>query len=132
MVEATNLTKEKISIPHFKDVAGKTFRIIKSTFNLNIVFVSENFIKQINHKYRRKNKSTDVLAFEELNEIFICPEFVKKQAKELHVAYLDQLTRVLIHGILHVVGYDHERTEQEATNMFATQERILKKLDNHY
>ena len=53
----------------------------------------------------------------ELGEIVICLSEVKKNAKRLKLDYNKELVRVLIHGILHLAGYDHERGEKEAGKM---------------
>ena len=84
-------------------------------------FIEE--IKKLNYQYRKKNKATDVISFgEDINEIVICPEEVKKNGSDFN----KELKEVVIHGVLHLLGYDHEQSEEEATKMFNKQNKYLK------
>jgi len=127
MLSVTNLTDYKIDKKRLEKTARKTFKIanIGKLKEISVVFVSSNKIKEINKKYRRKNRPTDVLSFGELNEVFVCPQIVKKQAKLLKIPFNSELTRVVIHGILHLAGYDHEKNA-DAMKMQIIQERIVK------
>lgn len=120
MAEINNLSsKEDYSflIP----VAEKVLKFEgKDKTELSIVVVSEKKIKEINKKYGKKEKETDVLSFDyedDLKEIFICPSVVRKSAKKLNLDYNKEIVRVLIHGVLHIVGYDHEKSKKEAEIM---------------
>ncbi len=64
-----------------------------------------------------------------LGEVIICYPRAKKQAKRLGHLLKKELTILLIHGILHLLGYDHEQNEQEAEEMKAMEEKILKKVN---
>jgi len=127
MLSVTNLTDYKIDKKRLEKTARKTFKIanIGKLKEISVVFVSSNKIKEINKKYRRKNRPTDVLSFGELNEVFVCPQIVKKQAKLLKIPFNSELTRVVIHGILHLAGCDHEKNA-DAMKMQIIQERIVK------
>ena len=88
--------------------------------NLSIAFVSPAEIQVMNKKYRKKDKPTDVLSFEkvsefkdECSEIIICPEVVREKSKESTLSLKKELAKVLIHGLLHALGYDHERSEND-------------------
>ena len=96
---------------------------------ISLVFVNENKIKEINRRYRQKNEATDVLSFEGLNEIFICPAAVKRQAKKLKNPFRSELMRVLIHGILHLKGYRHKKSKKEAERMEGLEEKILQSIN---
>ena len=76
-------------------------------------------MKELNKKYRRKNRETDVLSFpgEKEGEVIICPSVVKKNAKNFGSSFKSELVRILIHGILHLLGYDHEKSKKEAIKM---------------
>ncbi|MFH0852775.1 MAG: rRNA maturation RNase YbeY [bacterium] len=126
----TNLTKIKIDDRFLEQVIKKATDVasIKKISDISIVLVDDKKIRQINKRYRGKNKPTDVLSFEGLNEIFICPGIVKKQAKKLDVPFKSELARVTIHGILHLAGYDHERGKKEAEMMAKLEEKILNNL----
>jgi probable rRNA maturation factor len=72
----------------------------------------------LNRQYRKKDKATDVLSFpfgddDLLGEIYISLQRAKIQARRYGVSYNDELKRLLIHGLLHLMGYDHiKRTDR--------------------
>jgi len=99
---------------------------------LSIALVGQGRIRELNKKYLGKNRATDVLSFgqnqkpktkkQELNElglgeVVICLREVKKNAKRYGTTFEKELAKVLIHGILHLLGYDHEKSEMEAEKM---------------
>ena len=126
IVEITNLTNEKIDKAFLARVNSQTQKFIgrKKIKDISVVFVNARKIQAINKKYRRQNKPTDVLSFEEINEIFICPVVVRKQAKLFKNSFKAELTRVLIHGILHLAGFDHEKNKKEARKMKEMEDKI--------
>ncbi|MEK7067663.1 MAG: rRNA maturation RNase YbeY, partial [Patescibacteria group bacterium] len=66
------------------------------------------------------------LSFEELNEIFISLPQAKRQDRLFKTGLKPELTRLLTHGIVHLAGYDHEKSAQEAERMFKVEEKILR------
>lgn len=104
MIEVNNLTRRKIDASFFKKVAKIVLKgENKKGLNLSVAFVGMTRIKELNKKYRKKNKATDVLSFgydDNSGEVVICP------AKSKRTAFL------LIHGILHILGYNHKEMEQ--------------------
>ena len=106
---------------------------------LNLVFVDDKNIKQINKEYRKKNKTTDVLTFvnsiknnKNINEtycdIFFSAETIKKDAKKNIINFYDHITHLMIHCFLHVNGYDHKK-ETDFIKMKNLEEKILMKFD---
>lgn len=128
VIEVNNLTAVRIRKNSLKKIAAKVLKGEKKRIaELSIALVGQKLIKKLNKKYRRRNKATDVLSFSgELNEIVICPEEVKKNAKRFNSAFEKELVRVLIHGVLHLLGYTHEATKKEAKKMTKKQESYLK------
>ena len=97
------------------------FKDVKGIIQLNIV--KEKEITKLNKKYRKKNKSTDVLSFSFLGqekfpgddlvgEIFICAKIAEKQAQEHKVKLKDEAQFLFVHGMLHLSGLDHENPEE--------------------
>jgi len=94
----------------------------------------------LNHKFRNKIRPTDVLSFPTamipqpktlprfLGDIIICWPVCERQAKHLGTPSLAEAQRLAVHGALHLLGYDHERSAQEDTLMMSLQEKILKQL----
>lgn len=130
MIEINNLFKgeEKIDKAFIKKTAENVLKeegVFNKNMEISIAIVDSLEIKKINNQYRKKNKPTDVLSFgkigEDLLEIVICPKEVKKNGK----VFKEELKRVVIHGILHLIGYDHEKSKKEALEMFAKQDKYF-------
>lgn len=100
---------------------------------LTLVFLDTKPAQKLNLQFRKKNYATDVLSFAgdgsmELGELVLCPQVLKKQAKEHKLSYRDELTYMVLHGILHLLGFDHERDQKQAKEMFDLQDSIFDKL----
>ena len=110
--------------------------LVKKT-TITLLITNNAEIQKLNYKYRKINKSTDVLSFhlkkEEqiknkyLGDIVISYEKAKKQAGEKHFPVESELLMLLIHGYLHLLGYDH-MIKKDAKQMFALQNKILLEL----
>ncbi len=134
MIEINNLTSFPVDKNSFSQVAKNVLKgenELLKTFSL--AFVEEEEIKKLNKKFRNKNKPTDVLSFllkenNYLGEIIICPKAVKENAKKAKKSINEEMMKVFIHGILHLLGYDHEKTAKAAKIMEIKQEEYLKKI----
>lgn len=96
---------------------------------LSVVLVSDKRIAEMNRKYRNKRGSTDVLSFsyddsEYLGDIIISVETAKRQAEEMGHSLERELKVLLIHGFLHLLGYDHETDNGEMREL---EKRLWKK-----
>lgn len=104
---------------------------------VSIVFVDKDEIQELNREYRGIDKVTDVIsfAFEDtenklpdsvrvLGDIYICIPRMKKQAKEYGHGEKRELSFLTVHGLLHLLGYDH-MSEEEEKIMFSLQDEIL-------
>lgn len=124
--------------PHLKGV--------KEIF-LNVTLCGNTKIKSLNREYRNKDKVTDVLSFGvhenlrpdlgpflanlpelELGDIFICKEVAKKQAHEFDITYEMEVIHLLVHGFLHLLGYDHEISEKEEMIMEKEEAKLVKSI----
>ncbi len=141
IVEINNLTKKRINPELVKKVVRKTVKLsgVKpDIFEISVVFVNEAEIRKINRKYRRKNKSTDVLSFcydsgynksgnitggnYISGEVILCPDVIAKNARENGIKFERELAFVLAHGVLHVLGWRH------GARMYELQDEILYEL----
>lgn len=100
---------------------------------LALVFLDKKPAQKINFEFRGKDYATDVLSFDSmeptsLGELVLCPEVLKRQAREHGLSYQQELGYMLLHGILHLLGYDHETNEAEARKMFALQDALFESL----
>lgn len=131
-IEIANLTKKRIDPDFVKKIVRKTVKLAETDlncFDISIVFVGEVESKKINWKYRKYDKSTDVLSFN-LNsgynkngkslegELVLCSNVIAKNARDNKVEFLRELAFVLAHGVLHVLGWRHGK------KMFEAQDRI--------
>ena len=101
---------------------------------VEIKVVGNNEIKKINRLYRGKNEVTDVLSFawqedqpipgNFLGQIYLSAPRLARQAKSFGVPFREEFIRMLVHGLLHLVGYDHCRPG-DAKKMFKLQDEIV-------
>ncbi len=120
MIEVNNLTKKEVNGKLLKSIAKRVLKgENREELDISIGIVGEGEIGKLNKKYRKKNRPTDVLSFlyESSGEIVICPEIVKNNAKIFKTEFKKELNRILIHGLLHLAGYDHEKSETAALKM---------------
>lgn len=143
-IEINNLTKIEINQKNLKRIAIEVLKKEKNrNKNFSIAFIGANRMRKLNKEYRNKNRVTDILAFPEneiefgksypkrlkktrnLGEIVICLREIKKNSKRLKISFKEELNRVLIHGILHLLGYDHEKEIKEVLKMKMKEEKYL-------
>ena len=137
MIEINNLAKGyplgSVDKKSFSTVAKNVLKgENRETENISLAFVSKEEIKKLNKKFRNKNKPTDVLSFnldekDCLGDIVICPDIVRENAKKYGNTIRAEMLKVFVHGILHLLGYDHEKSEKEAEEMEKKQENYLSK-----
>ena len=115
--------------------------------DLAVILVDDEEISWLNQHYRDKSGPTNVLSFpfsqgddlfefsssipvKELGDIIISVETAQREAHELKVSLHDRLTWLLTHGLLHLLGHDHERSETEALAMWALETKLITQLHN--
>ena len=111
----------------------------KAPCRIGIRFVTADAIQKLNKTYRHKNAPTDVLSFsadlqkgvpnteQEKGDLVICPSFAVREAKRRGIDPREELMRLVVHGTLHLFGFDHEIKTDEA-RMFGRQERLLEQI----
>ena len=102
---------------------------------VSVLLVDNKEIKKLNEEWRGKDKPTDVLSFpinEEapygcklLGDIVISVPYAKEHAKEFGNTFQEEMVRLLAHGLLHLLGYDHERSEEDAKIMFQKEKELI-------
>ena len=129
MIELRNLTKKKISKKRIDDIARAFFKKYKidPETEISLAVVSDNKMKEINSTYRGKDKTTDVLSFPELNEIIISLSQIERQAKESGRRLWQEFDFILVHGLLHLVGYTDD-LEKDRLKMIKLGEEFLQEL----
>ena len=106
--------------------------------------MDDHQIKKINKKYLRRSRPTDVISFSQiegefshinthlLGDVVISVETAKRQAKENNIILQDEITFLLIHGILHLLGYDHEGSVRKEREMRAKERELLAVLQDKF
>ncbi|MGD9808670.1 MAG: rRNA maturation RNase YbeY [Deferribacterales bacterium] len=133
----------------FVDCAEMTFKVLGETFGedskvgfddceISLLLTDDARIHELNKEYREKDKPTDVLSFpmaedpfEEggmLGDIVISVETAKEQAKDADITLDREVSFLFIHGLLHLMGLDHETSTEDEEEMFDLQENILRNL----
>lgn len=130
-VEALALVREALAL------SGR-----RAAFRLGIVAVDDKEIRRLNRAYRGEDKVTDVLSFrlvdggyvfpsgegaEDLGDIFICAPQVRRQAQAVGRAVRTETALMVVHGTLHLLGYDHRAVREESV-MFALQQEALMRM----
>jgi probable rRNA maturation factor len=121
---------------------GLSFDPLKAS--LGVMLVSDRSMRTLNHAYRGIDRTTDVLSFSqlegklsqdhspELGDIVISPAQALRQAGERGGTLDSEMDALLIHGLLHLIGYDHEKNSYQARKMRAMEKELLvavKKVD---
>lgn len=128
--------------PRLRGIKKKAEQILAALGNekceLSVAFVGDGVIRALNARYRGKNASTDVLSFtggealrsgeKLLGDVVISVPRAAKQAREKHHSLERELEILLIHGILHLLGYDHERSRRDERVMQAMERKLLRAL----
>ncbi len=133
MIEIKNLARIQIKKIFFEKISKTVFSGEKKKGALSLVFLPPSEIKRINRFFKKKNEPTDVLSFplrgafsEEkpplIGEILICPQLIRKSSMS-PMNYQKELALAIIHGILHLLGYDHKNQDQHL---------IMRKKENFY
>jgi len=126
-------------MPALKTVAKTILNALEcpDETELSIVVVDDEQIQEINRDYLQRDKPTNVISFaqQEGEGAGICPELLGdvvisadtafRDAKDADVSFFSELSFLLIHGILHLVGYDHERGTQEEAELMEQKEAEL-------
>jgi probable rRNA maturation factor len=154
LVNVVNLQyKVKINKKYVQRVAEKAvslgsrnrWKLRQGKCEVGIIFVNNSYIKRLNRRYRKVNRTTDVIAFpmEEhrkftpfipftsrlLGDVFISAERAKVQAKALRHSIKEEITILTIHGILHLLRYDHDR-RRDGRVMRNKEEEILNQIED--
>ncbi len=138
----------KKHFPYYKKHISKSvdetlkFISVRTTKDISITFflTSNNKIKELNLKYRKKNNPTNVLSFPMqslytntylLGDIVLAYKMLLKEATEQKISRYDHLCKMTIHGMLHLLGYDHE-TEKQFKQMRKFENLIFNSIKNNY
>ena len=118
------INKTKGRLPSLSFVLMKE-KVLGKDYDLSLVFIDEKEIHELNKTHRKVDSATDILSFpldEKSGEIFICLSKTKEMAKEFDREYKNFLAFLFIHGLVHLLGFDHgdkmEKEEEKYRKIF--------------
>jgi probable rRNA maturation factor len=131
MIEVVNRQRKlPIDCEHWIDFVTRTTTVLPVTVTgVTVAFVSDSAMRELNRRWRRKRGTTDVLSFpakqdefekqEEtsLGDIVISAQQAARQAAENDLTFGDEIAQLILHGLLHLCGYDHESDKGEMNRL---------------
>ena len=113
----------------------------KNKIKINFILSNDKLLKKLNKEFLKKEETTNVLSFPNdnfskkndnfLGEIFLSYEKCKKEAENLKIKEKDRIGHLIVHGILHLLGYDH-KSKKDGKKMENVESKILKDLSINY
>lgn len=124
MIEVVNRQRGvRIDTESWTSFAAKALEAIgKSDSSATVAFVSDKSIRKLNQQFRGVDKATDVLSFsadepDNLGDIAVSVETATRQAKENRLSFENEVAQLILHGLLHLCGYDHETDNGEMNRL---------------
>lgn len=130
MIDLENSTEFEVDILALENIA-----ITLTNKDIELIAIKNDEIQKLNKEYRNIDKPTDVLSFPMdlevknmplLGSIVISTDFVQEKAKEYNHSFSEEFSLLFIHGLLHLLGYDHETDNGEHRNK---EEELIKKFN---
>lgn len=127
-ITISNHVSARIPRSRMLDVVRFVLKKLKTSASVDIHIVSPSEIKALNKTFRNKPKITDVLSFpydekDYLGEIIICYDVAKADAQDLNITIREELDVLLVHGLVHLQGYDHV-TDKDALKMESIEKKM--------
>ena len=133
---------EKLKVTQAVKIFSENFKISRN-FHFTVHSLNESESKKLNQKTFNTNKPTDVLSFplyndieaineldksmsEDMGDMFICRNVIKKNAEIYNKDFVEELQYIVIHGLLHLIGYSHEKNDKLKTY----ESKLMKKIWN--
>ena len=138
MVEVVNRQRKvKLDAPRWEQFAATALGVLPAhASGVTVAFVSDRMMRDLNRRWRGKNGTTDVLSFPAgqdefeksdptLGDVVISVDQASRQAKENNLTLEDEISQLVLHGLLHLCGYDHSTDNGEMNRL---ELRLRKKL----
>ncbi len=133
-INVINQCNEENHGPFIQKILKKAYKMmgVKKKLALNVILVTNDYMRELNKTYRGRDAVTDVLTFpselkDELGDVFIALHVAYEQSRGYGHTFKRELGFLVVHGFLHALGYDHDSEEKEHV-MFNLQEKILNKM----
>jgi probable rRNA maturation factor len=107
-----------------EDIVRRVLRSEGADLSVDVIFVDDDFMKRLNRKFTKRRRTTDVLSFgmnegenmtlgyPSLGDIYVSLDQAKRQAVEYGISLKEETSRLVVHGLLHLLGYDHKNRAQ--------------------
>ena len=135
---ATDGVRSPLSRARVSEIARAALKSERVTNALvSITFLNRRAIALLNAKHLGHTGATDVISFgfaraaakdPVIGDVYICPEVGRENAKVRHAPVREEIARLVVHGVLHVLGHDHPDEAREASDMWRRQERLVRRL----
>jgi pyridoxine 5-phosphate synthase len=147
LLNQTNTSNQDLPVQKLRITAKWLLRDFDfKNYGLNVILVNDTTIEDLNYRYRNKKRPTNVLSFpfsdgagdelqsipiKELGDILISIDTARNEATQYNQTFIERLTWLLVHGFLHLIGYDHEISEHEEIRMYDKEQDILNRLQSN-
>lgn len=130
----------RAALPKLRAITHKVLAQVLDTediaaegLSISVVLADDAFVQELNKTYRRKNKPTNILSFQSdeedyLGDLILAYETLEREAQAQHKTLQDHYTHLIVHGLLHLLGYEHEKVN-DANIMENKEIRILSTLN---
>jgi rRNA maturation RNase YbeY len=134
VLEKTARRQLRLVLKRAHGIAELKKRVPSQTWQADISLIGPEEMKALNAHYRKRRYATDILSFETpsafrkqgfLGELVICHSVLKRQAKENAHSVTDELKVLIVHGVLHLLAFDHEKGPRHARVMRGWEDRLL-------
>ena len=105
---------------------------------VSVTFLGPTAMRQLNRQHKKHDRPTDVLSFALgmpdsglAGDIYLCRAVAVEQAREAGVSLREELVRLVVHGVLHVLGHDHPERNRERSAMWRRQEKYVRRVLDH-
>ena len=114
-------------------LSAAAHKALRNATELRLIFISSAEMRRLNNSFRGRDYATDILSFANseagvLGELVMALPVLKRQARENDHSLQAELTYMILHGVLHLVGYDHETNDKAATRMYRLQDAVFSKM----
>ncbi len=129
MIEIRFEKEAGLSAAWIKKVLSQTLKLEKRKMDLDVLVTGDRQIRRINKKFLKHDFATDVISFGlgEQGNLVVSVDTAKTMAKELGIPFKEEVARYLVHGTLHLLGYDDKRPA-DFKKIHSRQEKILKQI----
>lgn len=127
----------KFRLRKTKDIKNWIIQVIRSEKmepgDLSFIFATDSYMKKLNREFLKKDYYTDVIAFDYRQgnivdgEIYIGIEIIKRNARIYNTSFLNEVVRVMVHGVLHIIGYD-DKNEKDRKEMREREDFYIRRL----